>query len=261
MNVLPFPLQNIAFLFNPTPAQHKGMGSSPISRLASPYFPSLSPSFFPGMRLHHMWRVLNFFCALGSQLLSLILRVLGCFQATYPAETISSPIQTPQFNKNDLQKLFSQPINYEQFHDAALSWKRGRQLFLNNYDLKSFQQLKESHLELLNDCKTKKEREFKASVAVYDAIVDCYVKHFLDQHPELDSEEYLPALRTVALGLAIKVSWDEAVWNADFLPLLSPYFGRSTYNKMELEFLIGINWNIWPREIYSTDNPLEPVFI
>jgi hypothetical protein len=170
---------------------------------------------------------------------------MNCFNRIHKQE--EQPISSPQIEKDqieshnqELYELFKHSIDYAAFHSKVLMHKN---LFYNNYDCDAFAQLKEHDGSLLDNCKTDDDKELKTSMAVYDAIVDLYVCRFLKQYPELNNEECLSSLRTIALGIAIKISWDEAIDNIDYSSFITPYMGANLHKKMELEFLAAIDWN------------------
>lgn len=223
------------------------------------FAPSLAPAkplkltFFsaptassPLEKIKRIWSVLTF---MSKRIIQLIGKIMKCFLSIFKQ---SSPTKQEQKQitqveikkvkqKDELKLLFEGPLNYEKFHESLLIFHAN---YYNNYDLEAFGQLKECDWNMFDQYSNKQEKEIKAGMAVYDAIVKLYVKRFLVLHPELDQKIYLPSLQAVALGIAIKDSWDDMFDNKDFQKFIIPGIGIKKYGKMEIEFLKGIDWNL-----------------
>lgn len=211
----------------------------------------------PLEKMNRIWKLVIFLGNCAKQLLS---KIMKCFQSIIKqGSTFSSPpsSQLPSIKQerqqelpgegkevekeSELRLLFNNPVNYEKFHDSILNYQNN---FFNNYHLETYRKLKDCDWSLLEKCQSKQEKEHQAGIAVYDAIVKLFVKRFLDQYPALDQKIYLPSLKVIALGIAIKNSWDEAIYNTYLQPFIVPYMGIKKHNKMENEFLKGMNWNL-----------------
>lgn len=311
------------------------------------------PSFEEVARIWRVVTILTTWCRqLLNKVLECFLSVIECFLSINDMQKPDSPIlfddddvDLEEIGQNGLEQLFSHPIDYLKFRTQVLTVmgrgmalknsskidpeKHGLVLIYNNYNFKSFFQIKirkfiqrkkkllqgHSHqklfsavkkfLKLRDDSKTliqfvsadleeqgikltpdlvgliseidtfwgavhyaddaksdqarrifesfhdEFDLNLRAGMAVFDAIVDLYVKRFLEENPHMDDEEYLPALRTIALGIAIKLTWDEAVWNSDFIPFIHPYMGGCNHKNMEIAFLQNIDWNVSTSELFE----------
>jgi|GEM_PF-2284321 len=150
---------------------------------------------------------------------------------------------TPTKSQRELEQLFNEPVDYQRFHDDILSLKQSGELFFNNYNVQAYLKLNNHDMCLIEACQNDEEKELMASTAVYDAIVNLYLKRFFDEHPSLNDKDYLPALSMIALGIAIKLSYDDPIWNDDWNHLIHPSIELSKYIKMERGFLEAIHWN------------------
>lgn len=186
------------------------------------------------------WSVLLF--TWGRALFDLIAM---CFQMLFLKKERS---EIPELDEKGKRSLFNISIDYENFHDQILNYKKGSKLIYNNYSFASFLELKEGvifdGIDKLEGCDDQDQRDRLGGIATYDAIVDLFVGRFLIQHPDMNQESYLSSLRFIALCLAIKISYDQQIWNSDFLFFLPAPFSIDTHKKMEVEFLKGIEWNI-----------------
>lgn len=189
-----------------------------------------------------MWTVLSLANAWAAELMT---RVIYCFRQAYKELFPTQPvIINPTEKLDDLKNLkivFHQPVDYEDFRNKVLTYKNG---FYNNFGFEAFSQLNRAELYILNHCKTKEEEELKVGMAVYDAIVNLYLKRLFGRYPELNNKRYLPCLRTIALAIAIKMSCDEAIENESFQCFIYPYMGTKLHSRMEIAFLKAIDWNI-----------------
>ena len=163
-----------------------------------------------------------------------------------------------------LSKLFAKPVAYKEFRNKVLKkifWNRKlrkNEFFFNNYDAQSSMSIEKFRKKFpyflnLGD---QNERDLLAGFATYDAIADLYVQRFVQQFikkfPQMNEKSclpFIPSLQLVALCIAIKISWDEAIWNKDFEPYLPKTIRLEELDSMELEFLILINWNTSTREL------------
>jgi len=146
-------------------------------------------------------------------------------------------------DEEELKDVFSQRIDYRRFHDLVLhqAWK-GESIY-NNYGIETYCQLQNHQINALDRFQNQEEKECRAGIAVYDAIVHLYLERVLNQYPVLNHQDYLPALSAIALGVAIKLSYDDAIWNVDINHFIYPYLDVVKYNSMERAFLKAINWD------------------
>ncbi len=208
----------------------------------------------------------------------LVANIMACFQKTIVQSPEVNKKKTknrvpfnPPISKNDqakqqersakLKTLFQQPMNYEKFHDNILNHytleedpvtKEKRpttNLLYNIYDINSYLRLKNRKLNIFNRFQTDAEKDLKAGIATYDAIVDLYVRRFLKKNPDMNHESFLPSLRVMALALALKQADDYAIWISDLHPFIDSSVSVSTLTTMEVEFLKEINWDISLSEI------------
>lgn len=240
------------FFANPFYSYHSSpplFTASPVSldsrrdsiNFTSIFFPSIDhlPTSFEDVK--RIWKVLTLASIWWIELLT---KIMCCFHWMQNKQLTHQPIvMDPAENSDDqesLRELFGQPIDYPGFRNRILNHKNW---FYNNYGSNAFFQLKDADWSILENCRTEAEKELKASMVVYDTIVDLYVERFLNQYPELNNEQYLPCLRTIALTIAIKISWDESIENVSFQQFIFPYMGVKLHKKMELAFLKAISWN------------------
>lgn len=205
----------------------------------------------------YQWTFLSILRELSIDLLRII---TACFHWLLKQISTSDTQELHQeSNQEEIEKLFNYPINYDRFREEILNYRKRSSLFYNNYNFKSYLQLKDDiindKLEPIKAYSDEDQRDLAAGIANYEAIVDLYVQRFLDRHPHLDQEPYLPALQFIALCIAIKVAYDQPVWNSDFQSFLQIPLSVATHNKMELAFLKGIEWNISLTDICSESPP------
>lgn len=187
----------------------------------------------------------------------------------YTRPTLSIPIEhfPPPQPTNDecikkLHKLFKPQIDFRLFINQIL----GQETDLNNYALKSYLTLKSPRFRLVlpHNILTPDKVEhamINAGKLVYQAITRLYVARFLQKYPQLNQRIYLSSLHTIALGIAIKCSWDERTFNTELLEFLPKIkikkdkkmkcvqIDIDRYNEMEVEFLKAIDWNTSTREL------------
>jgi hypothetical protein len=194
-----------------------------------------------------VWRLITFLTYWSFQI---VIKVISCFLSIFRKQEDPLTSNTKIKNKN-LHLLFSLSFDFEKFRDKVLKIKddKHNMLIFNNYNLDSYLKLKHHDLSILKNCKNDNERELKASIAMYQAIVDLYVKRFLMRHPDMNESCYLSSLRMIALVIAIKYSIDEAIWNADFRDFIP--ITIKTQNEMEMKFLEVICWNVSLRELFE----------
>ena len=205
-----------------------------------------------------IWRILTLFTHWN---FLLVIKMMSCFQFLQNKKRKQAGAH-PEMENEDLKELFSQPIVYEKFRDQILSYKirdkNGTQFF-HNHTLQTYLELKNPDPTIFDHITNDAQKELISVTASYEAIVDLYVQRFLNKHPRMNNENFLPSLKTTALGIALKISCDEQIYNSDFNPflslswnpLLSSSFEISTHNKMEIEFLKEIDWNISTDELVA----------
>jgi hypothetical protein len=222
-----------------------------LAKFASFHFPFIETLPSPLEIARRIWTVFTLATAWVTELIT---RVMFCFDLAHKKQVSNQPIIVYPKDKLDdpekLADLFQQSIDYETFRYKVLTYKN---LFYNNYGYNAFIQIKEAKLGILDNCKTEEEKELKASMAVYDAIVNLYIERFCARYPELNDEKYLPCLRTIALSIAIKISWDESIDNVNFQHFIIPYMGYKSHGMMESAFLKAINWNTSINELSIHD--------
>lgn len=176
---------------------------------------------------------------------SLFNYITVCFQMLFLKQ---KPCEIPELDEKGINGLFNISINYENFRDQILNYKKASKFIYNNYSFDSFLELKAElvidEIDKIEDCEDPDQRDRLGGIATYDVIVDLFVGRFLTHHPDMDQEPYLSSLRFTALCLAIKISFDQPIWNSDFQLFLPAPFSIDTHKKMEAEFLKGIEWNI-----------------
>lgn len=256
MNIYFSPISSITYLFS---APHQEEKSFPQMQAILDAFNHFQAIFsFYLQKIQRIWRVLSLLSESGFQILN---RIMCCYHQSIlndddmrskeeETESMQLDEEEREIQKsNTLCDIFNEPISYEQFRDNILNFKKRGKLFYSNYSLETYLQLKERDLNAIFSYSDNTERELNANIATYDAIVNLYVSRFLERNPQLNDDKYLPSLRVTALGIAIKISWDEGVWNIDFKSFISPYMGAEKHREMESKFLKGIDWNFSTNEL------------
>lgn len=240
-----FPL-DASFVSNPSSP------TSPISPIDFDFFITpVDTPIFRCLLLDRVWHILTLLCEWGAELLTKVMQCFQSLQSNHPEEEMIE--EAIQLTENELCQLFNLSIPYEEFRDKILNYhgkskgQKVEEFTFNNYDFAAYSQIKKSNSTLVNNG----QNELTAGIEVYNAIVDLYVKRFLNQHPQLDKDEYLSALRTIALIIAIKESWDLPIANKNFQYFLHHYLEIKTLQKMEIEFLKGMDWDISITELSS----------
>lgn len=210
--------------------------------------------------MNRIWRVLAVLSDWGCQLL---MKIMRCFQSLQLYQKELDPIEIKlEVEETGLQKLFHYPIRYRNFRDRILSYRnhfsQDDSLIFNNYSLETYSKLKEYDERIFDQCQNEQERELIASIAVYEAITQLYVRRFLDHHPELNHPYYLPALHAIALGIAIKNSWDDSIDNKSFREFMIPPLEGQRHFEMEIEFLKTIDWNFSTQELATSQTEISP---
>lgn len=222
--------------------------NSPFSLLTAPFF-TTDASSVKQSDPNRIWRFLSLFTVWNYQLM---IKVIGCFQSLLVKKIEQAKSITTPPKKSDSNTLFCQPIDYEKFRDQVLKRRK-----FNLHNLQSYTDLQSRHVGIFDKCENNLEKELVASIASYEAIVDLYVKRFLDKHPQLNDASFLPSLRMTALGIAIKAACDDEIYNSDFKDYLPPNISLSVHNAMELEFLKGLDWNLSTNELID-DRKKQP---
>lgn len=245
----------------------------PVSRSTSPeirLFPiSFDTQLAPRERVKRFWRKI---CLLIHWTFKSIIKVMRCF---FSQSYGIAKKKRVKINRDELHQLFKQSFDYEKIRDHLLTFLHKGALAFNHYDLNSWLMLKEHDP---NDCNLLEKTDeienfpkysnitpfrkslllqcyrlgiidemnldFEPSLEVYDHIVNLYLRRFLSTYPEMNSDEYLPSIKVVALIIAIKISDDRKILNKDVNRCLSPKIDINKLNKMELEFLNAIDWHL-----------------
>lgn len=162
--------------------------------------------------------------------------------------------ESVEYQAKNLCQLFSQPIVYENFRNNVFHSSLNN--LFNNYNFKSYLLLKNADLSVLSNFENETEKNSKAGIATYDAIVDLYVRRFINRYPEMNHSTYLSSLRFIALTIAIKISFDEPIFNKSFHMCLFPKieFTPETHSAMEMAFLQAFDFDTSFIEII--DSPL-----
>lgn len=216
----------------------------PLSFKRKDFPPALIPTprafshSFGRQLLEKTWSKISLLTHWCFQLMLKITRCILRIQPKQPQQLIQL-----ELNQNHLNPLFNQPIVYEEFRDAVLHYRIDNELFFNNYDSTSYLNFKCHDTKLLDHCKSEQDKELKAGIACYEAIVDLYVQRIIQYHPELKQASFLPALRMVALTIAIKIT-EKTIFNSDFQAFLPSEVNIKTLHSMESAFLEGIQWDI-----------------
>lgn len=194
----------------------------------------------------HQW---SFLQVIRYAITLLLAKIYACAQHYFNSDQTSNFFDHPP-NDFEISKLYDQVIDYEYFRDRVLTYHKG---FYNNYCGDSIfalrDDIREEKFEEIMSYADQEQRDLFAGITHYEAIVDLFVDRFLARHPEMQEKQYLPVLRFVALCIAIKDSFDEAVWNEDFQKFQSNVLPLSVHNQMEIEFLKIIDWNVSVTEI------------
>jgi hypothetical protein len=206
----------------------------PVSPLYLIHFSSLlSFPFFPQKVGCRVWSWIRFFTHWSFKFgIKLIMKVMACFRRML----------------HKLHRAFCGPSVYEEFRDQILSYrKEGGELHYNHYSVESYKKIKNSSLGILDRCKNEEQKELKAGIATYEAIVNLYVQRFLD-NSEMKDKLSLPLLYTTALITAIKDSYDTLFNKRDFELFLPENLMIDLYS-LEITFLKGMQWNISTTEL------------
>lgn len=202
-------------------------------------------------RLHHMESiVIDTVVAICS---FLIRKIMACVKLILQLRRPEK--ETVSVKKFAIEDLFNLEIDYPSFRDKVLTCKKQSRLLYNNYNFESISSFKIDlidKIKLLVDCRENQEqKDLAAGIATYEAIVDLWVGRFFLRHPAMDREPYRSSLRFTALCIAIKVSFDQAIWNSDFKAFFHPDLIQVSerHNRMESEFLNAVEWNLSTKEL------------
>ena len=235
---------------NHSPLLNENLGGTQSAPGKTPWTMTFYGFCFSETKLNtHQW---SFLQVVRYAITLLLAKIYACAQHYLNSEQTSEFFNQPP-KDFDLTNLYDQVVDYEHFRDRVLTYHNG---FYNNYCSDSFfairDDIKEEKFDEIMSDEDQQQRDLMAGIANYEAIVDLFVDRFLARHPELQERHYLSVLRFVALCIAIKDSFDEAVWNEDFQKFETNVLPLSIHNQMEIEFLKIIDWNVSVTEICAS---------